>query len=46
LALDLPADTWSFSSSARCWLVHRRIETLGEDDAAMDALSIDERLPR
>jgi hypothetical protein len=27
-------------------LVHRRIEPLGEEDAAMNALSIDERMPR
>lgn len=28
------------------WLVHRRIEPLGEEDAATSALSIDERMPR
>lgn len=28
------------------WLVHRRVEPLGEEDAAISATSIDERMPR
>ncbi|QVL50373.1 MAG: hypothetical protein KFB96_08050 [Thiocapsa sp.] len=28
------------------WLVHRRIEPLGDEDASTSALSIDARMPR